>query len=163
MGHIHVEATLEAERSATLRMLVDTGATYSFVSDQVVEAIGAPRLPRRIRVTLADGTPRECDVALAKIVLEGREAAVTLVVGDVAEPLLGVEALEALGLAPDPSSGRLVTTRAAAVLLATTAGDELDADERIALHTALADAWKSACSGELRPAEELLKKLRTAG
>ncbi len=43
------------------------------------------------------------------------------------------------------------------------ARDELDADERIALHTALADAWKSAQSGELRPAGELLKKLRTPG
>ena len=35
-------------------------------------AIGAPRLPKRIRVTLADGTPRDCDVALAKVVIEGR-------------------------------------------------------------------------------------------
>jgi len=43
------------------------------------------------------------------------------------------------------------------------AGDELDAEERMALHAALADAWKSAQSGELRPAEELLKKLRTPG
>lgn len=119
MGHIYADVNLEAERSTTLRMLVDTGAMYSFVSDDVVDAIGAPRLPRRIRVTLADGTPRDCDVALAKVVLEGREAAVTLIIGEVAEPLLGVEALEALGLAPDPSSNRLVPTRAAAVLLAT--------------------------------------------
>jgi clan AA aspartic protease len=119
MGHLYADVTLEAARSTTLRMLVDTGATYSFVSDEVVKTIEAPRLPRRIRVTLADGTLRDCDVALAKIVLEGREAAITLIVGDVAEPLLGVEALEALGLAPDPSSGRHVPTRAAAVVLAT--------------------------------------------
>ena len=33
----------------------------------------------------------------------------------------------------------------------------------MALHTALANAWKSARSGELRPAEELLKKLRRPG
>ena len=43
------------------------------------------------------------------------------------------------------------------------AGDELDAEERMALHDALADAWKSAQAGELRPAEELLRKLRTPG
>jgi clan AA aspartic protease len=118
MGHVFVDVTLEAERSATIRMLVDTGATYSFVSETIVRDIGAPRLPRSVRVTLADGTPKDCSVALAKIRLADREAAVTLVVGDVVEPLLGVEALEALGLAPDPSSGALVPTRAAAVLLA---------------------------------------------
>jgi clan AA aspartic protease len=130
MGHLYADVTLEAVRSTTVRMLVDTGATYSFVSEEVVNRIDAPRLPKRIRVTLADGTPRECDVALAKIVLQGREAAVTLIVGDVAEPLLGVEALEALGLAPDPSSGRLVPTRAAAVLLATLTSAQPQATRR---------------------------------
>ncbi|MBI4702822.1 MAG: retroviral-like aspartic protease family protein [Deltaproteobacteria bacterium] len=121
MGHILVDVTLVAERSRTVRMLVDTGATYSFVPEAVAADIGAPRLPAHVAVTLADGSVRDCEVGLAKIVLADREAAATLIIGDVVEPLLGVEALEALGLAPDPKAGRLVPTRAAAVLLATVA------------------------------------------
>jgi hypothetical protein len=47
-------------------------------------------------------------------------------------------------------------------LIATDSGDELDEDERAALHAALADAWASARAGDTKPAEELLKKLRSA-
>ncbi len=121
MGHIHVEVRLSAVRPATVRMLVDTGATYSFVPEEVATAIGAPRLPERIPVTLADGSVQRLEVGLAKVTLEGREAAVTLVIGKVLEPLLGVEALDALGLAADPKAGTLVPTRQAAALLATIA------------------------------------------
>ena len=45
-------------------------------------------------------------------------------------------------------------------LLIADAGDELDDEERAALHAALDDAWTSARAGQLRPADELLKKLR---
>jgi len=122
VGHIHVDAKLTAVRERIVRMLVDTGATYSFVDDQIATDLGAPRLPTPVRVTLADGSVRECEVALVKVTLAGREAAATLVVMPVAEPLLGVEALEALGLAPDPKAGGLVATRAAAVILASVTG-----------------------------------------
>lgn len=40
-------------------------------------------------------------------------------------------------------------------------GDDLDDDERAALHAALAQAWESARAGRLAPAEDLLRKLRT--
>jgi hypothetical protein len=40
-------------------------------------------------------------------------------------------------------------------------GDDLDDEERAALHAALAQAWDSARSGKSSPAEDLLRKLRT--
>jgi predicted aspartyl protease len=50
--------------------------------------------------------------------LEGREAGDTVLIGPRGvDPLLGVEALEALGLAVDPRSGRLKKTRAHGALL----------------------------------------------
>ncbi len=74
------------------------------------------------------------------------------------------------GLKARVCNGRLVVNEPTTLpegteieLTVSDAGDELDAEERTALHAALADAWKSAQSGELRPAEELLKKLRTPG
>ncbi len=40
-------------------------------------------------------------------------------------------------------------------------GDDLDDAERAALHEALAKAWDSTKAGEGRPAEELIKELRS--
>ncbi|HXJ33062.1 MAG TPA: hypothetical protein VMS22_03410 [Candidatus Eisenbacteria bacterium] len=45
-------------------------------------------------------------------------------------------------------------------LTTTERGDDLDAQERAALHTALADAWQSATRGETKPAKQLATKLR---
>jgi len=39
-------------------------------------------------------------------------------------------------------------------------GDELDEEERMALHAALASSWASAQAGKTRPAEEILQKLK---
>jgi hypothetical protein len=41
-------------------------------------------------------------------------------------------------------------------------GDDLMADERRALHDALAASWKSAEAGRLRPASDSLARLRTS-
>jgi hypothetical protein len=41
------------------------------------------------------------------------------------------------------------------------AGDDLDAEEREALHAALDRAWASAQAGNLRPADDLIAKLRS--
>lgn len=40
-------------------------------------------------------------------------------------------------------------------------GDELDDEERSALHAALAESWVSAQAGRTRPATALLRKLRS--
>ena len=40
-------------------------------------------------------------------------------------------------------------------------GDELDDEERSALHTALAESWASAQAGRTSPATDLLRKLRS--
>jgi hypothetical protein len=40
-------------------------------------------------------------------------------------------------------------------------GDDLDEHERAALHAHLADAWRSAQAGRLRPASALMNELRS--
>ncbi|HEX3763443.1 MAG TPA: hypothetical protein VHW23_32330 [Kofleriaceae bacterium] len=40
-------------------------------------------------------------------------------------------------------------------------GDDLDDEEREALHAHLAASWKSALAGNVRPASELLAELRS--
>jgi predicted aspartyl protease len=54
---------------------------------------------------------------VAIIRVNGRQAPATILVGKVDEPILSVEALEALGLVVDPKKKRLIPTRPYAVRL----------------------------------------------
>ena len=40
MGHIYQKVQLRGEKTATVRMLVDTGATYSVISPRLARALG---------------------------------------------------------------------------------------------------------------------------
>jgi clan AA aspartic protease len=117
VGHIHQVLELSAEKAARVRMLVDTGATFSVIPDRLARAVGVKRLRRPVRITLADRrrVRRQAGTALFRI--GRREAPATILVGDVAEPILGVEPLEALGLMVDPRRGRLTPSRDYAVRL----------------------------------------------
>src|SRR3989442_9719661 len=107
VGHIHQEVRVRAERAMTIRMLVDTGATFSVVPRRLARALGIRRPRRSVSVRLADGRRVRLGADVAIIRIDGREAPATLLVGDVDEPILGVEALEALGLVVDPRKKRL--------------------------------------------------------
>ena len=88
---------------ATVRFLIDSGATYSLLPESVWRAIGlTPK--REMEFVLADGTTvrrpvSECHLSLPQG--EGHTPAVLGQPGD-AEPLLGVVTLEILGLVFDP-------------------------------------------------------------
>jgi len=117
MGHIYQKVQLRGEKTATVRMLVDTGAIYSVISPRLARALGIKRPRRSVAVTLADGRRVRLGADLAVIKIDGREAPTTILVGNVDEPILGVEALEALGLAVDPAKKRLTPSRPYAVRL----------------------------------------------
>jgi len=98
-------------------MLVDTGATYSVIPPRLARALGIKRPRRSVRVRLADGRRIRLGADLAIVQIDGREAPTTILVGKVDEPILGVEALEALGLVVDPRKKRLSPSRPYAVRL----------------------------------------------
>ena len=111
MGHVHENVELVAEKSVRVRMLVDTGATFSVIPKTLAQAIGVKSRGRPYTVTLADGRRVKCASDIVGYRICKREAPGVILVGNVAEPLLGVETLEALGLAVDPRRGRLIPTR----------------------------------------------------
>lgn len=117
MGHIHQRVKLSAEKAVTVRMLVDTGATFSVFPEALARAVGIKRLRRSVTITLADGRRVKLDAGTAIFRIGGREAPATVLVGDVVEPILGVETLEALGLTVDPRKRRLAPSRHYAVRL----------------------------------------------
>ena len=111
MGAIHVDVTIrnpgERSRSWAGPFLVDTGATDSIVPRRHLEGIGLEPVERMV-YELADGTRVPMDVGVAQIEFMGKRIGGTVVFGDAeAEPLLGVTALESMGVVVDPGNQRL--------------------------------------------------------
>jgi aspartyl protease family protein len=117
MGHIYQEVRLRADKAITARMLVDTGATFSVIPPHLAKALGIKRPRRSVSVRLADGRRVRLGADIVILQIDGREAPTTILVGKVDEPILGVEALEALGLVVDPQKKRLSPSRPYAVRL----------------------------------------------
>ena len=111
MGATHVTATIrnpaEPEQVREGLFLVDTGATDCLVPRQHLEAIGI--MPEGHRIYgLADGSEIRMDVAVARVEFMGDFVGATIVFGEAdAEPLLGVTALESVGIEVDPQNQTL--------------------------------------------------------
>ena len=92
----------EPERVWQGLFLVDTGATDCLVPRQHLESIGLVPEGQR-RYGLADGREVRLDIAVARIDFMGEFVGATVVFGEEdAEPLLGVTALESVGIEVDP-------------------------------------------------------------
>ena len=106
MGLIHVALTLRSfervDAAYEANFLVDTGATDSMAPASELRRISI--LPMgRMACELADGSAHECEFGLARIEFMGEVTAGRVLFGpnDV-EPLLGVTALESIGITIDP-------------------------------------------------------------
>jgi clan AA aspartic protease len=117
MGDVWVTAKLSARRSATASFLVDTGATHTIIPPALARKVGAPTLPQRFEVSLADGTKRRLKACSVGVSAAGRTGPTIALLLPRAEPLLGVETLEALGVRVNPSTQRLEPSRAQTALL----------------------------------------------
>lgn len=111
MGAIHVTVTIRNPADPDLAweglFLVDTGATDSLVPRPHLEAIGLQ--PRSERIyELADGSELRMDITVAEIEFMGEIVGGTIIYGEPGvEPLLGVTALESVGIEIDPLNQRL--------------------------------------------------------
>ena len=111
MGAAHVTVTIRnpaaPERTWEGLFLVDTGAADSLVPKLHLEAIGLEPKGRRV-YELADGSELALDVTTADIEFMGEIVGGTIIMGaDDAEPILGVTALESVGIEVDPVNQRL--------------------------------------------------------
>ena len=111
MGLIHVTTTLRASEKARKKyaaeFLVDTGATDSLAPAKGLRKAGIRR-SGRMTDELADGQTVEYDFGLVVIEFMGEITAGRVIFGpDDAEPLLGVTALESVGILVDPANRTL--------------------------------------------------------
>lgn len=116
MGHVEVEAeVLGAKAAKMVRMLVDTGSAYLILPPSLVEEIGAVRLPFKTKASLANGGELNVETTVVEVEVEKRRVPAIALIMETKEPLLGVEALEAMGFRVDSTTGRLEATRGYAV------------------------------------------------
>ena len=87
------------------------------ISPRLAKALGIARLRRSVSLRLADGRGVRLGVGVAVVRIDGREAPITMLVGRVPEPILGVEALGGLGPGRRFPEKRLATSRPYAVRL----------------------------------------------
>lgn len=93
------------------KVVVDTGATYSFLQERILHKIGAFRFPTTVPIELGDGKKVRGKAYGVVMKFKEREAPTTVVTFKGAKSVIGVEALEALGLKIDPTIGKLESTR----------------------------------------------------
>ncbi len=111
MGATHVTVLIrnpaEPERTWEGLFLVDTGATDPLVPRPHLEAIGLEPKGQR-SYELADGSEIKRDITVGQIEFIGEFVGGTVIFGEAdAEPLLGVTALESVGIEVDPLNQRL--------------------------------------------------------
>ena len=111
MGATHVTVTIrnpaEPDRTWEGLFLIDTRAADSLVPRPHLEAIGLSPKGQRV-YELTDGREIRTDITTADIEFMGEIVGGTILFGETnAEPLLGVTALESVGIEVDPINQRL--------------------------------------------------------
>jgi len=113
MGHVLSNITIRGEKGerALTDILVDTGATYTVLSPQVVEQVGAVKASFTTDVELGDGRKVKAAIYYASASIDGREGPAIILSFEGAREVIGGQTLEALGLKLDPATGKLEATR----------------------------------------------------
>ncbi len=111
MGETHVTVTIrnpaQPDKTWEELFLVDMRTMNCLAPRKHLEAIGLEAKGRRV-YELADGSELILDVTTAEIEFMGEIVGGTIIMGEEdAEPLLGVTALESVGIEVDPVSQRL--------------------------------------------------------
>jgi len=108
LTHVTVRLTKPATKSVyQADFLVDTGATDCFAPAAALHTIGIEPVGRAA-YELASGSVEEYEFGLAEISFMGEITAGRVIFGpDNAEPILGVTALESVGITIDPATRTL--------------------------------------------------------
>jgi predicted aspartyl protease len=105
---IGTEAQHEVEN-----LLVDTGTTFTVLPRELLEKVGAAKVPTKTKLELGDGRTVDAEVYAVVMMIEDREGATLAVTFEGAKPVLRVRSLEDLGLKVNPVKGLLEAVRPA--------------------------------------------------
>ena len=114
MGITYIDGTVRgpAGQEETVRLLVDSGATYSLLPASIWQSLGL-EATREQTFTLADGTTVQRGISECYLMLPQGETHTPVILGEPEdEGLLGVVTLEILGLVLNPFTRTLQPMRA---------------------------------------------------
>lgn len=111
LGYVRVKTKVrnpeEKERQFETELLVDTGAIYSVIPAKMLESLKIERKGIR-KMRVVDGSVIERHLGIAEVEVKGDIAHGNVIFGEEADTsVLGVTALEELGLQVDPVTGEL--------------------------------------------------------
>jgi clan AA aspartic protease len=93
-----------------VEVLADTGATLTMLPSGLLEKAGV-KPEGMVRVRTADGRAAERSAGIARVTVQGETTAVRVLFGEADDAaLLGLTALEQVGLTVDPVNRKLVPT-----------------------------------------------------
>src|SRR2546422_6038848 len=105
--NVVISSPTDPARSRRKKLLADSGALYSIVPKAALRALGIKPYGKET-FTLADGSTIERDVGTAFFRINSRRTPSPVIFGEKDDgALLGVIALESLGLTLDPRTGKL--------------------------------------------------------
>jgi clan AA aspartic protease len=105
---VKVASLADPETAEEVSLLVDTGATLSWIPRALLEKLGVKSVSR-LPFSLADGSTLERDTTAVLLTIDGRKAGVQVAFGEKGEEaVLGATSLEGLGFMVDPVGERLV-------------------------------------------------------
>jgi clan AA aspartic protease len=113
MGHVRVKALLgssEKTRVEEMEFLVDTGAYYTVLPPKLTETLAIKPMAK-VELLLADKRRVEAQLSYAYIKIGEREGVLPVAIMEVPEPMLGLTALEGLGIKVDPTTSKIEYTR----------------------------------------------------
>lgn len=113
MGHLHTDITVRGSKAAVKlkNVLIDTGATYTVLPEELLKKIGASPIPAKVEVELGNGKKVKAKAYGVAIKIRKVEAPSVSITFKRAKTVIGVETLESIGLKLDPTTGRLDFTR----------------------------------------------------
>ncbi len=112
--HIYADVEIIGLKQAKklAKMLIDTGATFTVLPQDILEEIGAMRIPvQPIEIELGDGRRIRAELYAVGLKLGDRTGGTIVVSFKEAKPVIGVRTLEDLGLKPNPVTGKLEEER----------------------------------------------------
>ena len=99
---------MNGDSSQEIEATVDTGAAYTTLPARLLRHLRIEPMAQR-RFVVADGRIIDMDIGRAWVTIDGSSEVTIVAFGeDDSPPLLGAYTMEGLGLAVDPTSGRLV-------------------------------------------------------
>lgn len=113
MGHLYTDITVKGGKTKEelKDVVVDTGATYTVLPENVLEKIGASQIPTEVRIELRNGEKIKAKAYGVVIKIKYVEAPSVAITFEGAKTVIGVETLESIGLKLDPSTGKLKFVR----------------------------------------------------